>query len=146
MATVTNDNGVTKVLENLNTAMERRKAAVLVICKRYALRSKQLIRKTQGMEQNVMGAFWTNRTRDAIKGIYDFVTDDKSENTVGFGLAHHEEYGKYLEGFDKDGNKIRTGDRYDKDGNRIGTYEALGKTIRAEVPDFMDEIKRAFSD
>jgi hypothetical protein len=133
MATVTSGNGVAKVIENLTGAMSRRKTAALVICKRYAKLSRQLIRKTQGLEQNVTGAFWTNRTSNAIKGIYDFVIDDKSKGTVGFGLAHHMEYGKYLEGFDKDGNRIKENG-------------ALEQTIRTQVPYFMNEIQKVFHD
>jgi hypothetical protein len=146
MATVKTDNGVAKVIENLNGAMGRRKAAALVICKRYALSSKQLIRKSQGLEQLKEGAFWTNQTSEAIKGVYGFAIDDKSKDIIGFGLAHHVEYGKYLEGFDKAGNKAREGDRFDKDGNKIGTYNALERTVKAQVPSFMDEIKKVFSD
>jgi hypothetical protein len=130
--TITRDNGVARVIANINDAFDRRKTAALVICKRYAKLSRQLIRKTQGLEQGE-GTFWTNRTSNAIKSIYDFIIDDKSKGIVGFGLAHHMTYGKYLEGFDKDGNRIKENG-------------ALEQTVRAQVPFFMDEIKKVFSD
>jgi hypothetical protein len=125
--TTTNDNGVAKVIENLNGAMGRRKAAALVICKRYAILSRQLLRQTQGMAQGE-GTFWTNRTRLAIRSVYGFSIDDKSNGTIGFGLAHGVDYGKYLE----------------LAHNRKNA--ALEKTIKAEVPYFMDDIKKVFSD
>jgi hypothetical protein len=129
MATVTrNDNGVAKVIENLNGAMGRRKDAALVICKRYGLLSKQLIQQTQGLEQLKKGKFWTNQTSRAIKGVYGFAVEDKSNGTVGFGLAHHVEYGKYLE----------------LAHNR--EHAALEETVKVQVPFFMDEIQRVFSD
>jgi hypothetical protein len=128
MATVsTNDNGVAKVIENLTGAMGRRKAAALVICKRYALLSKRLLQQTQGMVQGE-GTFWTNRTRLAIRSVYGFPIDDKANGTIGFGLAHGVEYGKYLE----------------LAHNR--KHAALEKTVKAQVPYFMDEIKKVFGD
>jgi hypothetical protein len=128
MATVKTDNGVAKVIENLNGAMGRRKAAALVICKHYALLSKKKLQQDQGLEQLKKGEFWTNQTSEAIKGVDGFAFDDKSNGTVGFGLAHHVEYGKYLE----------------LAHNR--EHAALEKTLKAMVPDFMDEIKKVFSD
>jgi hypothetical protein len=128
MATVKSDNGVAKVIENLNGAMGRRKTAALVICKRYALLSKKLIRQTQGLEQNTKGAFWTNRSSEAIKQVYGFAIDDKSNDQIGFGLAHHVEYGVYLE----------------LAHNR--KHAALEKTLKAQVPYFMDDIKKVFGD
>jgi hypothetical protein len=128
MATVKTDNGISKVIENLNGAMGRRKTAALVICKKYALLSKQKLQQDQGLEQNVKGEFWTNRTSEAIKTVFGFPVDDKSSGTIGFGLAHHKTYGKYLE----------------LAHNR--KHAALEKTVKALVPDFIDDIKKVFSD
>jgi hypothetical protein len=128
MATVsTNDNGVAKVIENLTGAMGRRKTAALVICKQYALLAKKTLQDSQGMEQGE-GQFWTNRTRLAVRSVHGFVVDDKSNDQIGFGLAHHVEYGKYLE----------------LAHNR--KHAALEKTIKVLVPFFMDEIKKVFGD
>jgi hypothetical protein len=128
MATVKSDNGISKVIENLNGAMGRRKTDALVICKRYAILSRRLLQQTQGMKQKTAGPFWTNQTSEAIKQVYGFAVDDKSADTIGFGLAHHVEYGKYLE----------------LAHNR--KHAALEKTLKAQVPYFMNEIKKVFSD
>ncbi|MDR1288267.1 MAG: hypothetical protein LBK08_11715 [Treponema sp.] len=127
MAIVTSSNGVAKVIENINSAFGRRKAAALVICKKCALLSKQALQESQGLEQN-KGQFWTNRTRLAIRSVRGFTIDYKLLGIIGFGLAHGVKYGKSLE----------------LSHNR--KHAVLEQTVRDQVPHFMNEIKKVFSD
>jgi hypothetical protein len=140
----TNSNGVTEVAANIRAAFERRRDKVLVLCNRYKVLAKKTLQDSQGREQGE-GQFWTNRTGDAVGSVFGFVIDNKKRR-MGFGLAHHMEYGKYLEGFDKAGNKTGEGDRLTKEGNKIGRYGALERTIKVLTPLFIDEVKKVFSD
>jgi hypothetical protein len=120
------DNGIAKVQLNIEAAFKRRKNAALVLCKKYALVAQQQLLEHQGTEQLQEGAFWTNRTSLAVKGIVPLT--DQDDQSVYFGLAHTMEYGKYLE----------------LANNR--EHESLRPVLRSVLPDFMQEVRKLYED
>jgi len=98
--------------------------AAKALCRKYATDAVKTVRANQGLEQDAVGRFWTNRTSLAIKGIQGFVDGDT--HWVGWGLLHTMEYGRWLE----------------LANNR--RHAALEPTVRMLFPYFMDDIRKIY--
>jgi len=70
-------------------------AAAYGLAREYATRAIQDFRTRQGIEQEAVGEFWTNRTTDAVRRVFTqaFLTGTE----VGFLIAHAVDYGISLE-------------------------------------------------
>jgi hypothetical protein len=117
------DDGIDNVKRNIEEVFKRRKEASLSLCKKYALLAKQTLHANQGLAQDE-GKFWTNQTTLAIKTVFGFTED--FGDSVCWGIAHHMEYGKWLE----------------LANNR--KHAALEPTLKLLVPFFMDDVRKVF--
>jgi hypothetical protein len=116
--------GMDQVIVNLNKAIfGRRYEAALALCKKYASLGKSTAQKSQGREKGG-GQFWTNRTSMAVDSIFGYTIADSE--SVGWGLAHGMEYGKYLELA------------------RNRKHAVIEPTVKILFPWFMDDLRRIF--
>ncbi|MHB9293845.1 hypothetical protein Holit_02964 [Hollandina sp. SP2] len=119
------DESIQKVIVNINDSYDRRRIAVLALCKKYAELGKQTAQERQGLEQG-QGGVWTNRTSLAVKGIRGFT--EQTEEYAAWGIKHTVEYGKHLE----------------LANNR--RYAVLEPTVRGLRDDFMEEVGGIYAD
>lgn len=81
---------VERVKSNIRNIISRKLVASNALCRYYSARALETFRRFQGFN-----SFWENRTNSA----YNLVSAEaiKADNEIGFLLAHHVEYGVYLE-------------------------------------------------
>jgi hypothetical protein len=113
-----------RVKINIAEKYGKKGVAALALCRDYAKKAVTALREKQGLEQG-KGFYWTNQTRMAIEGVKGFV--EKQNNSVGFGLMHTMEYGRWLE--------FRN--------NRKDA--ALEPTIREIAPAFYDDVRKIYA-
>jgi hypothetical protein len=79
-----------KASANIEKIFERKVAAAYALCQDEALRTSQDFQAHQAANQ-----FWENRTNQAMDRM--FTEPFKTEDAIGFIMAHGVEYGVYLE-------------------------------------------------
>ena len=116
-----------------------RAIAAAALCAKYAKRVEQDFREKQHVGQGVRGAFWTNQTSMAAERVRGYWFLDGKINgitlyggervgSVGWGLAHTMEYGKWLELA------------------RNGQNAALEKTVTPLVEPFLADLRKIYAD
>ena len=110
-----------KVAENVNKIFEKRKKAVIALCRYYA---KLVIQDFKDLQNS--NYYWENQSFFARDLMFakQFVEDDKQ--VVGFFMAHGVSYGVYLE---------LANDR---------KYAALKPTIDKFLPQFKEDLKKIY--
>ena len=79
-----------EVVRNINAIYDRKRAALVALCNRYATEALNLFNTAQN--DNL---FWNNQTFQAKNSVFSGDIDEK--DFVGFFLAHAKDYGVYLE-------------------------------------------------
>ena len=116
----------------------KRAIAASALCAKYAKQAERNLKEKQGLGQE-QGYYWTNRTSLAIERIrgYWFLDGNISGVTlnggeragsVGFGLAHTVDYGKWLELA------------------RNGQTAAMEKTVTPLVEPFLADLRKIYVD
>ena len=117
----------------------KRAIAAAALCSKYARDAEIDFRGNQHAGQGAEGAFWTNQTGMAAERVRGYWFLDGRINgvtlyggeragSVGFGLAHTVEYGKWLELA------------------RNGQNAALEKTVSALAHSFLSELRKVYAD
>lgn len=110
---------VPKVVKNIESLYDKRKALVYALCLNYAARARRNFRRRQSSN-----AYWNNRTKLAMDTV--FSRSYKDDNEIGFFLAHTQQYGVYLE---------LANDRQN---------EALRPVMNKLLPKFKKDLKRIY--
>jgi len=117
----------------------KRAIAAAALCAKHAKLVEQDFRENQHVGQGVRGAFWTNQTSMAAERVRGYWFLDGRINgvtlyggeragSVGFGLAHTVEYGKWLELA------------------RNGQNAALEKMVSAHLDSFLSDLRKVYAD
>jgi len=89
MATSENSN-VYEINHNIEIAYQKRRIAVYALCLNYAARALRYFRQEQRQEW-----YWDNQTNIAMNTVFSKAF--KEDDTLGFFLAHTQQYGIKLE-------------------------------------------------
>jgi hypothetical protein len=76
---------------------------------------------------------WKNRTHNAEKGLFGYIMDEPDK--IGFGVAHTEKYGKYLETMHKEHDGKPPRSKTD--------WSVCEKAVQHIVPEFKLQFKNA---
>ena len=85
-------NGIPEVKSQIAKIVARRKNNLFALCRKYATEAEKYIKDTQTAGD---GEWWINQTGEAIKQIIGLTM--KSNDSLGWSVAHQVEYGVYLE-------------------------------------------------
>jgi len=110
---------VAEVSKNIENLYDKRRVAVYALCLNYAARALRYFRQEQRQEW-----YWDNQTNIAMNTVFSKAFKD--DNTLGFFLAHTQQYGIKLEL----GNNRR--------------HEALRPIINKYLPKFQADLAKLY--
>lgn len=111
------------IADLIDDAMDRKRVAVIALCKYYAGKALKEFRVQQGQEK-----FWTNRTFTAYDTVFSDAIRGQGDE-VGWYLAHQIEYGIYLE----------------KKTIKGKIPHALRAVVNALQPKFFEDLKKIYA-
>lgn len=111
--------GVKELTISLDKIYNKKRLAVLALCKRYAARAIQDFQELQAEDY-----YWENQSHFAMDLMFAKAFQDKASDSVGFFMSHGVSYGVYLELANDE------------------LYAAIKPTINALLPDFERDLKK----